>query len=168
MPILLAAAFCVGTLDMIFATTFWMLHDVAPVRVMQSVASGLIGRLAYAGGMATAMLGLGLHFLICLVMVLIYNMLALHVHWLLHHPWRAGPLYGLVLYLCMTFVVLPLSAAAAPSTRLDWIVGSVLGHVLLVGLPCALLVRAAHRVTSDVTPAPVPAEADSAGDAKRI
>lgn len=142
-PILLIAAFVIGVLDMSFAAIFWGLLGVAPIPVLQSVASGLLGRAAFAGGVATAALGLGLHFLICLLMVLTYYVLAQHLRWLLRHPWQAGPLYGLALYLCMNYVVLPLSAAVPSSTRPDWIVGSVLVHMLLVGLPCALFVRAA-------------------------
>lgn len=147
-PVLLAAAACIAALDMSFAVTFWSIHGVAPLRVLQSVASGLMGRAAFGGGVSTAMLGLALHCLIALLMVLAYDGMAVRVPWLLRHPWRAGPAYGCLLYLCMTYIVLPLSAARAPSSRPDWIIGSVLSHVLLVGLPCAWFVRAAHPRTA--------------------
>lgn len=140
----LAAAACVATLDMAFAIGFWGVHGVSPVRVLQSVASGLLGRGAFAGGASTAALGLGLHFTIAFLMVCTYAAMASRLPRLHDHAWLAGPTYGLALYAWMTWIVLPLSAAPARNARPDWIVGSVLSHAFLVGLPCALFMRGAH------------------------
>lgn len=145
---LLGVTAVAGTLDMAFAMTFWGLRGVAPTRILKSVASGLLGRDAFAGGAATAMLGLALHYAIILLMVIAYERLALRLRWPMHHAWLAGPLYGCVLYVVMTFVVVPLSAATSRFGPADWVIGSILAHTLLVGLPCALLVRRMH-----VTPA---------------
>jgi hypothetical protein len=143
-PILLLATMVVGALDMILAMSFWRFHGVPPIRVLQSVAGGLLGPAAFGGGGATALLGLLLHLSIAGTMVLAYDLVALRVRWLVHRPWLAGPLYGGVLYLVMTWVVLPLSAASHAPASTAWIVASVFSHVLLVGLPCALFVRAAQ------------------------
>jgi hypothetical protein len=143
-PMLLLAAIVVGVLDMALAMTYWGLHGVSPVRVLQSVASGLLGPAASAGGSATALLGLLLHLSIAGLMVLAYDLAALRLRWLVRRPMLAGPLYGIALYLVMTWVVVPLSAAAQATASMSWAVASVLSHVLLVGLPCALFVRAAQ------------------------
>ena len=143
-PTLLLATMVVGALDMALAMTFWRLHGVPPVRVLQSVAGGLLGPATFGGGVATALLGLLLHLSIAGTMVLAYDLGALRVRWLVRRPWLAGPLYGGTLYLFMTWVVVPLSAASHAPASTAWIVASVLSHVLLVGLPCALFVRAAQ------------------------
>jgi hypothetical protein len=143
-PVLLLAAIVAGVLDMALAMTYWGLHGVPPVRVLQSVASGLLGPSAWAGGAATALLGLLLHLSIACLMVLAYDLVALRLRWLVRRPVLAGPLYGALLYLLMTWVVVPLSAAAQATASASWTVASVLSHVLLVGLPCALFVRAAQ------------------------
>ena len=144
LPLLAGAALLVATLDMALAMGFWSAHGVAPERVLQSVASGLAGRAAFAGGVATAVLGLALHLSIALAMVLAYDAIALRLPWLVRRPWLAGPLYGGVLYLVMTGIVLPLSAAPHATLSIAWLAASVFSHVVLVGLPCALLVRAAQ------------------------
>jgi hypothetical protein len=143
-PVLLLAAVVVGVLDMGMAMTFWGLHGVSPVRVLQSVASGLLGPGASDGGQTSALLGLLLHLSIACLMVLAYDLVALRLRWLVRRPALAGPLYGVVLYLVMTWVVVPLSAAPHAAASPGWTVASVLSHVLLVGLPCALFVRAAQ------------------------
>jgi hypothetical protein len=54
-----------GTFDITYACTFWYLkRGVLPKRVLQSVASGLLGDASFTGGGRTAALGLVLHFFI--------------------------------------------------------------------------------------------------------
>jgi len=52
----------VGILDILDAFIFFGLRGVTPVRILQSIASGVLGRAAYQGGTRTAALGLALHF----------------------------------------------------------------------------------------------------------
>ena len=61
-------------------------------------------------------------------------------------PMAFGLLYGLAVYLAMTFVVVPASAAgtgAVPSGRSS--LNGVLIHMFGVGLPASLAARAAAR-----------------------
>jgi len=144
LPTLAVATAVVAVLDMVLATTFWALRGVAPVRVLQSVASGLIGRAAFAGGTASALLGLVLHLSIAFAMVLAYDQAALRLPWLVRRPSLWGALYGVALYLVMTCIVVPLSAAAHTTPSGAWLAASVFSHVVLVGLPCAWFVRFAQ------------------------
>lgn len=142
---LVAGAGLAGVLDMLLATGFWAIRGVPPERILQSVASGLLGPSAFAGGWGTALFGLALHFLIAGFMVFAYDFAAWRLRWPLRRPWPAGIGYGLLLYVLMTYVVVPLSAAGKGVARLDWTLASVFSHVVLVGIPCALCVRRAHR-----------------------
>src|SRR3546814_19613533 len=68
---------------------------------------------------------------------------------LVHKPLLTGSLYGLALYAVMTYVVVPLSNAGTgdlPAWKWESL-SHIAGHMLLVGIPCALgarLARAAH------------------------
>ncbi|MEO7167842.1 MAG: hypothetical protein ABI787_09650, partial [Spartobacteria bacterium] len=53
-----------GILDITYAIGFSAWRGVAPLRLLQSVASGLLGAPAFEGGLPTAALGLFLHFCI--------------------------------------------------------------------------------------------------------
>ena len=132
------AALAAGVLDILFAMTFWHLRaGVAPVRILQSVAAGLLGRDSFAGGAATAALGVALHFAIIAAMALAYYATAAHWRALEARPLVGGLVYGLILYGVMTFVVVPLSAAPPSSKDVLWVALSILAHVALVGMPIA-------------------------------
>ena len=134
----------VGVLDALDAFLFFGLRGVSPGRVLQSVASGLLGRAAFQGGASTIVLGLGLHFFIALAIVATFFFAARAVPFLTRRPYLTGPLFGLIAYAVMTFVVVPLSAAgggSAPSGHV--LINGLLIHAFGVGLPAALFARAA-------------------------
>jgi hypothetical protein len=132
----------VGTLDILDAFIFFGLLGVAPVRILHSIASGLLGRAAYEGGAATAALGLGLHFFIAFGIVAVYVLASRWLPVLARRPWVYGLLYGLLVYAVMNYVVVPLSAASLrPPSGLS-LVNGLLIHALGIGLPSALFARA--------------------------
>ena len=52
---LLAGGVFVATLDALFAIGFWYLRNaVPPMRILQSIAAGLLGEASFSGGVATA------------------------------------------------------------------------------------------------------------------
>lgn len=134
----------VGTLDAVFATTFWGLRDVPAIRIFQSIAAGLLGKTSFDGGTATAWLGAGLHYFIATTMVLAYYLVAKRYRVLSQRPIAYGLAYGLFLYVFMQYVVVPLSAATQGKLHLDWIVSSIVIHAAL-GVICAWLARRALR-----------------------
>jgi hypothetical protein len=140
----LAAGLVAGTLDIAFACVFWAIKsDVPVVRILQSVAAGLVGRASYEGGEATAALGLALHYLIALSMSLVYYLVARRWQVLWRQPLLCGAVYGLLVYVIMNYLVVPLSAAAPGSKDPLWVILSIAAHVLLIGIPIALIVRRA-------------------------
>ncbi len=137
-----------GVLDLLDAFLFFGRYGVSRVRILQSIAAGLLGRSAYDGGSAMAALGLLLHFFIAFCIVGVFFLLARAVPALLRRPYLAGPLYGLAAYFVMNGVVLPLSAAP-PGSFPDGpvLVNGLLIHAFGVGLPAALFARAAFART---------------------
>jgi uncharacterized membrane protein YagU involved in acid resistance len=135
----LLAELAAGTLDITAAVVENLEH---PARVIfQSVASGWLGRATYEGGWPTAWLGLASHFAIMLVIAAIYMTLAslrpqLRRRWL-----TAGLVWGGVVWVVMTFVVVPLSASPLPLPDVSKADEGVLTHMVCVGLPMAWIAR---------------------------
>jgi hypothetical protein len=133
----------VGVLDITEVIGFYYFQGVAPVRILQAVAAGLIGRdRAFSGGMTTAALGLLIHFCIAFVVVLIYHLAARQSRTLRTQPFVMGTLYGVAVYLLMNFAVLPFTATGSPRlTPFAVVANGLFAHVVCVGIPAALTAR---------------------------
>lgn len=132
----------VGTLDALDALVFFGLRGATPVRIFQSIASGLLGRAAYEGGLATAVLGVCLHYFIAFLIVATAVIAARRVPRLADHPWAWGPVYGVIAYAVMNMFVLPLSFTAFGPPSPIVVANGLLIHALGVGIPSALTARA--------------------------
>jgi uncharacterized membrane protein YagU involved in acid resistance len=133
-----------GALDITYAIVFSAYRGVAPMRVLQSVASGLLGRAAFDGGVPVAALGLCLHFLIAFTIAAIFYLASRRLPFLTRRPVVSGILYGIGVYAVMNLVVLPLSAyPPRKSFPLIVIVTGLLVHMFFIGLPIALATRKA-------------------------
>jgi hypothetical protein len=141
---LLGGALTVGLLDILDAFVFFGLRGVSPIRILQSIAGGLLGRASFQGGLPTAALGLVLHFCIAFLIVATYYVASGRVRALVRHPIPWGMTYGVAAYLVMTFVVVPLSAAGGGLKTLPVVLNGLLIHIVGVGLPAALFSRAAR------------------------
>lgn len=145
----LLAAGVVAVLDIVYAIAFyaWILKVSTPVRVFQSIARGVLGKAAFQGGAATALLGAVLHFTIALIWTLIFVGLLGMVP-ALRRIVRETPaavaiglLYGAFVWVMMNVVVLPLSQVhSTPKFGWDFWVNLV-QQALMVGLPIVLIVR---------------------------
>lgn len=133
-----------GTLDILFAISFAAYNGISAMRLLQSVASGLLGRDAYTGGGASAALGLLLHFAMAIAFAGAFVLASRRLPLLVRRTVIFGGLFGVGVFLLMRLVVLPLSAFPHPvsfrplATTLD-----LLSHVFLFGIPIALAARAA-------------------------
>ena len=92
---LVTGTLIVGVLDILDAFIFFGLRGARPLGILQSIASGVLGRAAYQGGIRTALLGLLLHFFIAFGVVATYLAATRIVPGLNRRPWIYGPLYGL-------------------------------------------------------------------------
>ena len=142
----LVGGLAAGALDILYAFTLYGLRGVPPERILQSVASGLLGRAAYAGGLWTASLGAVLHGAIAIVMAATYAVASLRFPVLREQALACGAAYGLVLFFAMNYVVVPLSLAVprGPPPSPAWELG-LAAHIALVGIPIALAARWALR-----------------------
>lgn len=133
--------------DIVFATTLWFSWDAPGLqRVFQTIAVGVLGPASFDGGVSTAVLGAVLHVFMATMFVVVYTLAARRRPNLLARPVALGLAYGVMLYVVMNFVVMPLSRVGrSPSfDHPDWIFYSVLAHMLF-GVVCVLFARRALR-----------------------
>ena len=130
----------VGAMDITSAFIIAISRGSTATRLLQFVASGLIGAKAFQGGMATAALGLALHFLIAFGLVSVFYLASRRVPLLSRWPVPSGIVYGLAVFAFMNLVVLPLSAAR-PRHSLTGDLIQIGIHMFVIGLPTALLIR---------------------------
>lgn len=136
-PILIGGGLA-GTLDILAAFAQSELNGGSSQRVLQGIASGILGRRAFDGGWMTALLGLEAHFTIALSAATVF-VLAARFRPQLKDAWQVtGPLYGICVWAMMAFVVVPLSAAPFTVQRtLSGAAIAILIHIFCVGLPIA-------------------------------
>jgi hypothetical protein len=144
---LAGGTFVVGVLDILDAVIFFGLRGARPVAILQSIASGVLGRAAFQGGMPAALLGLLLHFVIAFGVVATYLAATRLLPWLNRRPWIYGLLYGVAVYAVMNLIVVPLSAAVVGSGPTPTVVriNGILIHMFGVGLPAALIAARTAR-----------------------
>jgi len=139
---ILLAGVIAGVLDITAAVVTTVLRDRPPVRMLQSIASGVLGPNSYNGGGKTAALGLLLHFIIATGWAAVFYAVSRKVGFLVRQPIISGLLYGIFVFCVMNLVVLPLSAFPHRVTfPLSNTIIGVAVIMLCVGLPIALIVR---------------------------
>jgi hypothetical protein len=135
---ILLGGFLGGLGDWLFAHIYYAWR----LGVFQNVAGGLMGRdAARAGGVPTYVLGVSLHFLIAAIWAAIFWGLSRRIPALVKYALPAGLAYGLVIFLGMNCVVLPLSALHVPFGLPPLLSWAAAAHAVLVGLPMALVAR---------------------------
>lgn len=138
---ILLGGLVVGVLDILDAFVVWGLRGVGPVRILQSIASGLLGRDAYQGGAPTAVLGAALHFFIATTVTAVYVLASRWLPVLRRRAVLCGMVYGVAVFFFMNYVVLQLAGMRRGPMPLSLLANGIIGHALLVGLPAALIAR---------------------------
>jgi uncharacterized membrane protein YagU involved in acid resistance len=148
-----AGGLACGVLDIGAAcTNAWLANGVAPGRVLQAVASGLLGADAFKGGAGTAAFGLALHFCVAFGWAAVFYALSRRFKFLTQQAVISGLIYGAVVYLAMNYAVLPLAAqfrslyipgTKAHVPRVAWPQFGI--HLVFVGLAISLAVKRFSR-----------------------
>jgi hypothetical protein len=139
---LVLATLVAGTLDILSACVYAMIAGRTPLQMLTGVGRALLGN--DAQGAALPFVGLATHYAIMAVIVLVYAVVARRLPILSQRWLAAGILYGLATWAVMNLVVLPLRFPGILSRFTVLAVGEqLLSHVVLVGLPIALLLRGA-------------------------
>jgi uncharacterized membrane protein YagU involved in acid resistance len=136
-----------GALDITFAISFAAYNGTAPAQLLRIVASGAFGKAALDGGLSMAALGLAVHFALSLAWATVYLLLARSMpQFAVRRAVVGGIVFGILVFLAMRLVVLPLSAFPFPVRwRPVSSISDLLSHMFLFGIPIALAIRGAIR-----------------------
>jgi uncharacterized membrane protein YagU involved in acid resistance len=135
------AGFGCGVLDITAALVVYGYFGLKPMRLLQGIASGLLGPKSFQGGLATALLGLLCHFVIAFGAATVYFVASRSIRVLVDQAVIFGAVYGVAVYFFMNRIVVPLSAAAKRPFSLKLMIIGVVIHIFCVGLPISLSVR---------------------------
>jgi len=136
-PIAIATAIS-GTLDIVFAMILTVLFGRESGNMLRFVGSGPFPS-ATEMGTGGAILGLLVHFTLMGIMAAAFMLVLRQRPQLLDKPILIGLLYGLITYVAMNLVVVPLRFdAPLPPSGLS-IATQLFAHICLVGIPMALI-----------------------------
>jgi hypothetical protein len=133
--------FLCGTLDILAAFIVYGFFGARPVRLLQGIAAGVLGKASFNGGWLTALLGLFFEYVIAYGAAIVFVVAARRIHFLLQHAILSGIAYGIAVYFFMNQIVVPLSRAMKfPFSWQGMIIGLII-HIFCVGLPISLAAR---------------------------
>jgi|SRR6185369_2289862 len=138
-PILVATLVC-GTLDILLAVILTLWRGREPAAMLRFVASGPFPP-ATDWGAAGSALGLAVHFALMAIMVSAFVIAARQVPAFTDNPWLWGLVYGLVTYVAMNLIVVPLRFPAAWPPKALSVGTQLFAHIVLVGWPTAFIAR---------------------------
>jgi hypothetical protein len=148
----LAGGLIAGALDLTFAFVFYGAQGAPPLRILQFIASGVLSRGSFEMGLMSATLGAFFHFFISVCAAGIYYAVSLRFPFLTRRVVVAGAIFGVLMFLAMRFVVVPLSAVNPKPMKVGAIIGELCSHVFLFGMVIAYASsRAVHHIRSSGT-----------------
>lgn len=120
-----------------------LINRTDPVTILRFIASGLVGPKALKGGAPAAVLGFVLQLAMGVLIAAVYGLASLWLPVLATMWIAAGIAYGVGVYVVMTYVVLPLSAAPKGSRPTIAKIGKDLLAMIGFGLIVAYAVHLA-------------------------
>jgi hypothetical protein len=127
--LVLAGGLLGGALDLTFAFLYYGPAGATPVRILQFIASGAF-----------------FHFSISLCAAAIYYAASLRFPFLTRRLLIPAIVFGILVFLTMRLVVLPLSAVKSGPMQISSIIGELCSHMFLFAIPIAYAAsRAAAR-----------------------
>jgi hypothetical protein len=130
----------VGILDAVAASVnAYLRSGVTPVGVFRYVASGALGNSAFEGGLGIASLGLLFHFIIAISWTFLFFALYEKLKFLQGNKFYVGIGYGILVWLGMNFVVLPLSSVPKLTYRIVPTIIMICIHMFVIGLSVSYL-----------------------------
>ncbi|HET9862386.1 MAG TPA: hypothetical protein VFP37_03025 [Steroidobacteraceae bacterium] len=129
-----------GLFDFIYPSVRKIMAGGSWMEPWWGVAYGLLGERARSGGLPMALLGIALHFFICISGAALLWLLVSRVK-IVPRQWIVlGVLYGIAVLMTMNFIILPLSQIGRPIYPWAQMHIHAFWHIVLVGLPTAFFV----------------------------
>jgi hypothetical protein len=143
--VIFTAGLICGFLDGLSAIAIASYSGVGPMRVFQGIASGLLGRSSFQGGVGTALLGALLHFIVATGAAAVYYFASRSLPMMIDQALICGVVFGVLVHLFMTFATIPLSAIGRRPFVLQSFVTYLLVAMIVIGPSIALTIRSFSR-----------------------
>jgi uncharacterized membrane protein YagU involved in acid resistance len=127
-----------GTIDIGAAC---LITHSKPETILHNIAGGLLGRGVFAEGMRSAVIGLVLQWVMSLIIAAVFVVAAGRLPALRRQWLGAGLAYGVVIFVVMNFVVVPLSAYHLVPSFTPLTLAENLAAMLLFGVIVAFFAR---------------------------
>lgn len=142
-----------GTLDGAAASVQSLIVGGTPVRVFQYIASGVFGReAAFSGGAVMALAGGMFHYFIAFCWTILLFLLYPKIRLLSRNIHLTAVVYGILIWIVMNLVVLPLSSVTQGAFNLQRASIGAAILVVCVGWPVALITKGYYSGLTDHGP----------------
>jgi uncharacterized membrane protein YagU involved in acid resistance len=138
----IAGGLLAGAIDLTYACTYHgIVSHVPPMRIFQSIGSGLLGPASFEMGATSATVGFVAHFVILILAAGLFNVARRRFAYLRERAYISGMIFGVGIWLTMNYIVLPLSAAPHFKSTLQGALSDFAVHVLLLGPAISLAAK---------------------------
>jgi hypothetical protein len=145
-PIALATLIS-GTLDILFAMILTLIYGREIGNMLRYVASGPFPS-ATEMGAGGAILGLLVHFTLMAIMATVFMAFVRHRAVLLETPYRTALAFGVITYLAMNWLVVPLRFGTPLPPKAISIATQLFAHIVFVGLVFVSVARHSKTVAN--------------------
>jgi len=128
-------------LDGVCVTGLYSLKSIPAITLWQNVASSLLGEGAFTTGWTGGIIGLLLHCGVAFTAATVFVFTARWFPAILRHDNLSGVAFGLIVFVVMNLVVVPLSRMPKRTVPLSMISMQIVMHIVLVGLPISISSR---------------------------
>jgi hypothetical protein len=126
-----------GSLDL---TAAIIVYHVNPASMLRGIASGAFGKEAFTAGGWIVLMGLFFHYFIATSWTTLYFLVYPKIKLLQKNKYASGVCYGVVVWLVMNRIVLPLTYIKGPATfQIERALIGMSILVFMIGLPIAIL-----------------------------
>ena len=135
-----------GTLDILAVFVSAVMAGGSPLGVLTGIGGAIVAPEKIGDDYVLAGIGLALHFAIITVMATVYLLVASRFRPIIRRPLPSGIGYGLILWGVMYWIVLPRRFPTMfPVLAPNEVAMQLFSHIVLVGIPIALVAKRARR-----------------------
>jgi len=137
---LLITGLIAGTLDGLAAVImYYSKTGNNPMNVFRYIASGVFGSDAFSGGTLMAVWGIVFHYLIAFGWTTLFFLVATRLTILTRNWIVSGIIYGIVVWMGMSLVVVPLSNVPVSAGPKEWVgvIRAIAVLIVCIGFPAA-------------------------------
>jgi hypothetical protein len=142
LKVILLSGLLVGTLDMTAACiNAHLSFGLSPDRVFKYIASGILGKSAFSGGIGVAALGVAMHYAVAYSWTTLFFIIYKKTNLIRQNKYLTGTFYGMLIWTVMNLLVVPLTKVPKPKNGFNVTQAYINAGILIVaiGIPLSLI-----------------------------